>query len=155
MAKVLLTIVIASLAGCGGGASSASTPSPQPATTTKPKAAGPTKTLTVALHPENGGTVQATLTLTIGAASYTLHLEGRSLHPDGSYVVNIHDGTCALEDLTRVRDVGHLVGDGSGNGLLERTYGQAYVGGGIITIHGYNGSGDEFSHIACAELPAG
>ncbi len=148
------------ITACGGGGSGDTSGSahrsPQPTATAPPTAtAGPTKKVTVALDPANGGTIEATLTLTIAGGSYTLHLEGRSLHFRGSYLVNIHAGTCASQEFSRAQEVGHLVGDGSGNGLVERTYGRAYVGGGIITIHGYTGSGDEFSHIACAELPAG
>jgi hypothetical protein len=158
----LPVLAAVSLVGCGGGsqpqagASSGTTRGTPAAAASQPAAtSGPTKTLTAVLNPENGGTVQATLTLTIGAGSYKFRVEGQSLHPRGIYLVNTHLGTCAAEDVTLSQGVGNLVGDGSGNGLIERTYGRAYAGGGIITIHDYAGSGGESGHIACAELPAG
>lgn len=154
MGGALLTILAAYLSGCGSGASSASTPTAPPTATSRATAtAGPTRTLSIVLNPENGGTVQATLTLTIGSGNYVYHLEGHSLHPSSRYTVNTHGGTCSAEDVTQVQEVGTLTADASGNGILERSYGRPYVGGGIITIHGYNGSGSEFTHIACAELP--
>jgi hypothetical protein len=109
----------------------------------------------VTLSPENGGTVQAALTLMIGAGTYVMHLDGHSLQPNARYFVNTHFGTCgAGEDITQSQPVGTLAADAAGNGVLERSYARSYPGGGIITIHGYNGSGNELGHISCAELPA-
>jgi hypothetical protein len=152
LGAAVLTILAAYVSGCGGGASSASTPSAEPTATSHATAtAGPTKTLSVVLNPENGGTVQATLTLTIGSGNYVYHLEGHSLRPSGRYLVNTHGGTCAAEDTTQVQDVGTLSADAGGNGILERSLGRPYVG--IMSIHDYSGSGNEYMHIACAELP--
>lgn len=157
--SVLLSILGASLSGCGSGAPTASTPSAQPAATTQPAAtSGPTKTLSAVLNSQNGGTVQATLTVTVGASGYLLHLEGRSLHPGGRYPVKtIGGGPCGSPFVPPIQDVGNLVGDESGNGLVEKSYPRAYVSGGIITIGDYVAESGEFERrlIACAELPAG
>jgi hypothetical protein len=152
LGRALLPIFAACLSGCGGGAPAASTPSAKPAATSQATATGePTKNLSIVLNPENGGTVQATLTLTIGSGKYAYHLEAHSLRPGGRYLINTHGGTCAVEDTTTVQDVGTLAADASGNAIVERSFARPYVG--IMTIHDYAGSGNEFMHIACAELP--
>jgi hypothetical protein len=152
LGRALLPLFAACLSGCGGEAPSASTPSAKPtATSQATETGGPTKNLSVVLNPENGGTVQATLTLMIGSGNYVYHFEGHSLRPGGRYLINTHGGTCAAEDTTLVKDVGTLAADASGNGILERSFAHPYVG--IMTIHDYSGSGNEYMHIACAELP--
>ena len=156
--SALLSILAVSLSGCGGGVSTASTPSPPAAATSQPPATSePIKLLSAVLSPQNGGTVQATLTVAVRAAGYTLQVEGHSLHPGGTYPVKtIGGGPCGTPFLPPIQAVGDLIGDEYGNGQVEKSYPRPYVGGGIIGIGDYIAQVGEFERklVACADLPA-
>ena len=160
----LLSLAL-SVISCGGSPASAPaggaapaagiTASSTPASTTP---SGPVRTLLAPLRAQNGGTITASLSVLYGAGRYTLRVEATRLHPNGRYLVNLHAGSCDVEDTSLAIEVGFLTGDASGNGSVERQYLRDYsVPAGnatIVTVHGYGGSGDEFNHIACGDLPS-
>ena len=161
MFAALVSVMLAP-AACGGGSAASSghaaTPTLVAAATANTDSSPVTgKTLLVPLVRENGGLIAGILTIVVGQGRYSLSVQASGLHPQGRYHVIIHAGGCGpLVPLGTSRAVGYLTGDAAGNGVLQTIHPQAYsvpAEGLSYTVHGYNGSGDEFLHVACAELP--
>jgi hypothetical protein len=153
---LLAVLTVAALAGCGSAPAAAGPV--KPAVTAPPAAtAGPTRTLTAVLLPINGGNIKATLTVTVGAGTYALHVDAQSLVPGARYPVKtIGGGPCGTPFLPPIQDVGDLVADASGNASVERIYTRAYKTGAIIGIGDHVAEVGEFERklISCADLPA-
>ena len=97
------------------------------------------------------------MTVEVQADGYVLSAIMSGLVPDQKrYLVNIHAGTCADENVDVLINVGFFDSDRAGAGTLTERYpGTQYVvppTGRILTLHGPFNSDDARVHIACANL---
>jgi hypothetical protein len=105
---------------------------------------------------ERASGAHGTVHVDILASGYTLTVATMSLSPNASgYFLNMHAGTCAVEDTSVLIDLGRFGTDAGGTGMFTLNFSGQYVippAGRILTLHGQLNSPAAFSHIACADL---
>ncbi len=146
-AAALLTVCAQPARGPEVGPTASSLPPPSPTNAAR-VLTFPLKSQTAKAHGD--------IVVTIGPTSYELSVAMRDLQPDARYLINLHNGSCALEDTSYLLNLGRFAADASGRAI----YTQAFIGlfsvpatGRIVTLHGPLGTDDERVHIACGDMP--
>lgn len=96
------------------------------------------------------GVVSVNITLT----GYEVRVTLSDLVPRASYLLNLHNGSCAFEDTSVILDMGSFRADDSGNATHARTFRGFAVpsAGRIVTLHGPLNTEDARTHVACGDM---
>jgi hypothetical protein len=142
------------MAGCAAPSPAASSPA---ATTvaTASVAANKPHVVVLQLVPRTGVTARASARVDVTEAGYTITVSATDLLANSSSFVNMHPGTCALENNETMVLVGSIAADGTGTGTVSQYYPGAYVvpaEGRILTLHGPSRSELDRVHIACVDM---
>jgi len=77
------------------------------------------------------------------------------LVPGATYLLNLHNGSCALEDTNFRLDMGRFDADASGHATYAQTFKGVFAvpaAGRIVTLHGPLDTEAARQHIACGDL---
>lgn len=148
--RVALTIfmVAAVLTGCVQDA---------PVSAARPSAsAGPTNAPRLLTFPLKSQVGRATgvVNVNVGPTSYEVRVVLSHLVPGASYLLNLHNGSCALEDTSVIIDMGSFRADDSGTATHTRTFQGVPIpaAGRIVTLHGPLNTDDARTHVACGDM---
>ena len=110
--------------------------------------------LTFPLNAQGGGKANGVVEVSVTSAGYEVRVTLKDLLPGAQYLINLHNGSCAVEDTSVIIDMGRLRADDSGTATHTRTFLGVPIpaAGRIVTLHGPLDTEDAFTHIACGDM---
>lgn len=128
-----------------------------PASAARPSASsGPTNAPRLLTFPLKAqlGKANGVVEVSVTSAGYEVRATLKDLIPGAQYLINLHNGSCAVEDTSMILDMGRLRADDSGNATHTRTFLGVPIpaAGRIVTLHGPLNTEDAFTHVACGEM---
>ena len=110
--------------------------------------------LTFPLNAQGGGKANGVVEVSVTSAGYEVRVTLKELLPGAQYLINLHNGSCAVEDTSVIIDMGRLRADDVGTATHTRSFVGVPIpaAGRIVTLHGPLNTEDAFTHIACGDM---
>jgi len=153
--RVLVSLAVAIVITACAPPSPAAPPRAATTVATAAGAANKPHVVTLQLVPRTAVAARASARIDVTEAGYTITVSATDLPANSSSFVNMHAGTCALEDSEAMVLVGSITTDARGVGTVSQYYVGAYVvpvAGHILTLHGPSRGELERVHIACVDM---